>query len=133
MRYDAISADIRRTVDAWENGCLEEVERQDAAASDKAKARRKKLTAYSVRKAGELFDRWQTLDRYLLLKYVDGNVKSEHGTVLEYLDNPSPAHFVDNGTGKQIPDRIQFPGYNEAWKRAVAADNGEILKVVKTK
>lgn len=67
------------------------------------------------------------------MKYVDGNVKSEHGTVLEYLDNPSPAHFVDNGTGKQIPDRIQFPGYNEAWKRAVAADNGEILKVVKTK
>lgn len=37
---------------------------------------------------------------------------------------------VDNGNGKQIPDKIQFPGYNEKWKRAVAADNGEVLKVI---
>lgn len=133
MRYDAISADIRRVVDAWENGCLEEVKQQDAAMLDKEKARRKKLTAYSVRKAGELFGRWQTLDRYLLMKYVDGNLKSEHGSVLEYLENPTPAHFVDNGMGKQIPGRIQYPGYNEAWKRAVAADNGEVLKVVEIK
>lgn len=130
MRYDAIAADIRKVTDAWENRCMEEVREQDAAAADSAKARRKKLTAYSLRKAGELFARWQTLDRYLLLKYVDGNVKSEHGTVLDYLENPSPAHFVDNGSGKQIPDKVQWPGYNEKWKRAVAADNGEVLKVV---
>ena len=48
-----------------------------------------------------------------------------------YLDGKGgPAHFVDNGNGKQIPDKIQFPGYNEKWKRAVAADNGEVLKVI---
>ena len=33
--------------------------------------------------------------------------------------------------GKNIPGNIQNPGYSEKWKRAVAADNGEILKVVK--
>ena len=71
------------------------------------------------------------LDKYLLVKYMDGNVKSEHAGVLEYLDGKGgPAHFVDNGNGKQIPDKIQFPGYNEKWKRAVAADNGEVLKVI---
>ena len=60
------------------------------------------------------------------------SVKSEHAGVLEYLDGKGgPAHFVDNGNGKQIPDKIQFPGYGEKWKRAVAKDNGEILKVIK--
>ena len=44
--------------------------------------------------------------------------------------NASATHFVENGNGKQIPDKIQFPGYNEKWKRAVAEDNGEILKQV---
>ena len=59
-------------------------------------------------------------------------VRGEHGDVLTFLDGDgSAAHFVDNGNGKQIPGKIQFPGYNEKWKRAVAKDNGEILKVVK--
>ena len=53
--------------------------------------------------------------------------------MLSYLDSDAPMarHFVENGNGRQIPDKIQFPGYNEKWKRAVAADNGEILKVQK--
>ena len=36
------------------------------------------LTDYSVKTAQELFDRWSKLDKYLLIKYMDGNVKSEH-------------------------------------------------------
>ena len=39
--------------------------------------------------------------------------------------------FIENGNGKDIPAKIQQPGYSEAWKRMVAEDNGEILKVVK--
>ncbi len=131
MRYDMIAADIRKVVDEWENGMFGRVQQADASVALSPKARRKALTSFSVRTAQELFDRWTTLDRYLVLKYVDGNLKSEHGTVLDYLDNPTPAHFVDNGNGREIPGKIQYPGYNEKWKRAVAADNGEILKVVK--
>lgn len=132
MRYDMISQDIRKVTDAWENSRLEEVKRQDAAAFPSLKARRKALTAYSIETAQKLFDRWQRLNAYLLVKYIDGNVKSEHGDVLSFLDGEgSPAHWVENGSGKQIPDKIQFPGYNEKWKRAVAQDNGEVLKVVK--
>ena len=79
-----------------------------------------------------MVDCWNRLDKYLLIKYMDGNVKSEHKDVLSYVieGNASAAHFVENGNGKQIPDKIQFPGYNEKWKRAVAEDNGEILKQV---
>ena len=134
MRYDMISADIRKVVDAWENGLLEQVAEVDAKAQVPAskQGRNRILTTFSVETAQKLFDRWSKLDKYLLIKYMDGNVKSEHGDVLDYLDgNAGAAHFVENGNGRQIPDKIQFPGYNEKWKRAVAADNGEVLKVVK--
>ena len=96
------------------------------------KARGKFLSEFSIATAQQLFDRWSKLDKYLLVKYMDGNVKSEKADVLTFLDGDGgPAHFVDNGNGKQIPDKIQFPGYGEKWKRAVAKDNGEILKVIK--
>ena len=135
MRYDMISADIRKVTDAWENRQLARMAEIDARAAgyDSQSARRRYLTRMSVDKAQELFDRWSKLDKYLLIKYMDGNVKSEHGDVLAYLDSDAPMarHFVENGNGRQIPDKIQFPGYNEKWKRAVAADNGEILKVQK--
>ena len=111
----------------------ENVREVDAEAlSLSPKARGKFLTAFSTATAQQLFDRWSKLDKYLLVKYMDGNVKSEKADVLTFLDGDGgPAHFVDNGNGRNIPDKIQFPGYNEKWKRAVAKDNGEILRVVK--
>ena len=133
MRYDMISADIRKVADKWENDMLRNVQALNAKVGKMSPgARRGYLTELSVSTAQQLFDRWQKLNGYLLVKYMDGNVKSEHGDVLTFLDGDgSPAHFVDNGNGRQIPGKIQFPGYNEKWKRAVAADNGKVLKVVK--
>ena len=133
MRYDMISADIRKVTDKWENDMLRNVQALNARVGKMSpEARRSHLTQLSVETAQQLFDRWQRLNNYLLVKYMDGNVKSEHGDVLSFLDGDGgAAHFVDNGNGRQIPDKIQFPGYNEKWKRAVAADNGETLKVVK--
>lgn len=133
MRYDMISADIRKVVDKWENTMLERVAEVDARiATLSAKNQRRALTSFSTTTAQTMFESWKRLDKYLLIKYVDGNVKSEHKDVLSYVidGNASAAHFVENGNGKQIPDKIQFPGYNEKWKRAVAKDNGEILKQV---
>ncbi len=133
MRYDMMSADIRKVVDKWENEKLELVEQIAARVGKMSdEARRAYLSDVSVEQAQEMFARWQKLERYLAIKYIDGNVKSEHGTVLDYLDSDKgAAHFVENGSGREIPDNIQFPGYNEKWKRAVAADNGEVLKVIK--
>ena len=120
LYYDRVAPDIRKTIDEWENGKLEEVKQIDALCSAAPKIRAKKLTEYSVNTAQALFDKWQDLDKYLLVKYIDGNVKSENEN-----------GFIDNGTGKDIPEKIQWPGYDEKWKRAVAADNGKVLKVMK--
>ena len=131
LRYDMMSADIRKVIDFWENSMLEAVERVDASAAElSAKSQKKYVTRFSVNTANELFKNWSRLDKYLLIKYVDGNVKSEHFGVLKYVigEGGDASHFVENGNGKQIPDKIQFPGYNEKWKRAVAADNGKILE-----
>ena len=131
MRYDMISADIRRVVDFWENSMLKAVAGVDAdVASMSDKARKKRLTRFSTETAQTMFDNWTRLDKYLLIKYMDGNVKSEHADVLKYVigEGGDASHFVENGNGRDIPDKIQFPGYNEKWKRAVAADNGEILR-----
>lgn len=122
MRYDMISRDIRKVVDEWENARLAEVEEVDKQVEKLSPRRlRRKLTEYSVSTAQALFNCWYDLNSYLLVKYVDGNVKS--------VDEKG--NFLQNASGKDIPDKIQFPGYSEKWKRAVAADNGEVLKVVK--
>lgn len=120
LRYDAIAADVRKVVDEWEMEKLREVKRIDAAAAAMSPRKaRKYLTEYSCSTAQNLFDRWTALDRYLLIKYIDGNVKGENAD-----------GFIDNGNGRGIPGKIEWPGYNEKWQRAVAADNGEVLRVV---
>ena len=130
LRYDLMSKDIRKVVDYWENTMLNEVNAIDAqVAGLSEKALKKQTTEYSVATAQKLFDAWTRLDKYLLLKYIDGNVKSENADVLSYVieGKTTDKHFLDNGNGKKIPGKIQQPGYSEKWKRAVAADNGAIL------
>ena len=122
LRYDVIGKKVREAVDAWENTALETVKKIDIAIGNTPKAAKKSkiATEFSVAMAQRLFNIWVDLDKYLMVKYIDGNVKGE--------DNNG---FIDNGNGKDIPGKIEQPGYSEKWKRAVAADNGKILEVVK--
>ena len=120
LRYDVVGKRVRQEVDKWENDKLTEVEKFDAkVAGLSAKKAQKLQSTYSTVTAQKLFEKWDSLDKYLLVKYIDGNVKAEN-----------EKGFIDNGNGCNIPDKIEQPGYSEKWKRAVAADNGEVLKVV---
>ncbi len=121
-RYDSIEADIRKVVDRWENDHLAEIDEIDAKAEGLSPKKAQKLQQeYSLAEAQRLFDTWVELDRHLFIKYLDGNVKAEDEN----------GRFIDNGTGRDIPDKVKFPGYNEKWKRAVANDTKNLLKVVK--
>ena len=131
LRYDMMSADIRKVVDFWERSMLEAVAGVDWTVEGMSpKQQRKHLTQFSVNTAQVMFENWTRLDKYLLIKYMDGNVKSEHDDVLRYVigEGGDASHFVDNGNGRDIPDDIQFPDYNDKWKRAVVEDNGEVLQ-----
>ena len=123
LRYNSVGKYVREVVDAWENEMLKVVADADikiANMSYNQKKVRKFTTEFSVKYAQLVFDQWVKLDKYLMVKYIDGNVKGEEN-----------GKFIDNGNGKNIPGKIEQPGYTENWKRAVAADKGEILKVVK--
>ncbi len=120
LRYNIIGKRVREEVDKWENEKLKEVEKVDAkVATLSPKKAQKLLTDYSTVTAQNLFEKWDSLDKYLLVKYIDGNEKAEN-----------EKGFIDNGNGKNIPDKIKQSGYSEKWKRAVAEDNGEVLKVI---
>ena len=122
LRYNIIGKHVRSEVDKWENEMIARVNDIDAqiAAAECACEKAKIATEFSVSSAQTLFQKWANLDKYLMVKYIDGNVKGEDEN-----------GFIDNGNGKNIPGKISQPGYTERWKRAVAADKGEILKVVK--
>ena len=120
LRYNVIGKRVREEVDKWENEKLAEVAKVDAKVAElPAKKAQKLLTDYSTVTAQALFEKWDSLDKYLLIKYLDGNEKAE-----------DKKGFIDNGNGCNIPDKIKQSGYSEKWKRAVAADNGAVLKVI---
>ena len=120
LRYNVIGKRVREEVDKWENEKLAEVEKFDAKVAGLSPKKAQKLqSTYSTVTAQNLFEKWDSLDKYLLVKYIDGNEKAEDAK-----------GFIENGNGKNIPDKIKQSGYSEKWKRAVAEDNGEVLKVI---
>ena len=120
LRYDLIGKKVREFIDEWENKAFDLVEHIDIALANtpSSKKKAKIATEFSTSTAQSLFDIWANLDKYLMVKYIDGNVKGEDEN-----------GFMDNGNGKDIPGEIEQPGYSEKWKRAVAADHGKTLEV----
>lgn len=84
---------------------------------------KKYLTKYSVETAQKQFAAWKTMEEILLVKFIDGNIKAQN----------EDGSFVHNDFTENIPDKIQYGGYNETWKAAVATQNGEILEVKELK
>lgn len=123
LRYDLISKDIQKVADRRENQAIAEIPAIDKAALELLKvspeAARRFLTNYSIDKAQSMFDEWVALDNYLLVKYIDGNVKKE-----------GPDGFLHNDFSTTRAANPDQPGYSEKWKKAVAEDAGETLKVV---
>lgn len=63
------------------------------------------LTEYSVRSGDETVQRWRKLGEFLLYKYLDGNVKDEHGKVTHPGYPPSWYQQVANATGEHLQMR----------------------------
>jgi len=74
------------------------------------------LTWYSGTAAEEATARWKQLGEYLLVKYIDGNVKKEEN-----------GQFKRNPYG--LPASPDFPGYDEEYYRSVVKSAGENLRV----
>ena len=66
--------------------------------------------------AGKTFSEWKSLSEYLLVKYIDGNVKKE-----------KDGKFERNAYG--YPVMPGWPGYSDTWKKDVIEDTGDKLLV----
>ncbi len=119
-RYDLMSADALKVQKKLESGFMEEIKEVDDAASELYKndvwKAREYLTDFSNKSAKNTFDSWKLLSEYLLVKYMDGNIKREKDGKFERTPEGYPAY----------PDQ---PGYPDSWKKSVIKDTGDKLLV----
>lgn len=74
------------------------------------------LTEYSVSQAQQSTAHWKKLGEYLMVKYLDGNVKKE-----------KDGKFLKNGHGQAVTP--SFPGYSEEYYRSIVKETGDRYKV----
>lgn len=119
-KYSFMIQDIRKVQQELENGFQAQLPAIDKAALELYQKNPAEavnfLTWYSTTNADEATARWKKLGEYLIVKYIDGNVKKE-----------ANGRFLDNGYGlSAYPD---FPGYDETYYRSIVKSAGERLRV----
>jgi dipeptidase len=123
-RYNVIHPEIGKRQSEIESQFIVDVQLTDKTAGDlyerdKAAAI-ESVTNFSVVKGNQLVSDWKEFYRYLFMKYHDGNIKITEGTRL-----------LDNGNGKNVPQKPNQPGYGKAWEKIMIQGTGDRLKVPK--
>lgn len=121
LRYDKIGAEVREIIDEYERDRMREVLEMDARAAGigSPEALTAALSEFSRKGAERTFSKWKDLDKYLLVKYIDGNIKRQN----------ADGSFKDNGFDKRIPDYPIQEDYSEKWKENVVRDHGDVLRI----
>lgn len=119
LRYDVMSADIRKVQQQLENHYTTMTPAIDKTAKklyeEDPELALEFLTTYSVNTANALVARWQKVFEFLLIKYIDGNIKQEEDGVFKW-----------NKYGG-APARIGNPQYPDWWKKQVIEATGDKL------
>ena len=121
LRYDDMIKHIRALQAQIEGNFISYTPAVDQAAKmlyekENPAQARKFLTEYSVNEANNMTARWENLFQYLLVKYMDGNIKKEKNGKFELNAYGLPA----------APDQ---PGYPEWWYKAIINSTGDHFKV----
>ena len=116
-RYDAMIVDLQKVQSTLETGYVKSVADNDAKvknlSGDQLTAA---LNKYSNEQADNMFTAWTNLSHYLLVKYMDGNIKKEKdGRFMESEDRPGQNVF---------PDQPRYPDW---WYRKIVEDHGDVL------
>jgi dipeptidase len=107
-RYSDMIVDIQKVQSELEGGFFARQPEIEKAALElygqAPQLARDYLTHYSVEQGQRVVDRWRRLGQQLLVKYMDGNVKDEHG-------------------------KVTHPPYPQSWYRRIADERGRDLRV----
>ena len=118
-KYSFMIEDIRKVQQELENGYQDILPAIDKAASDlyakNPEEAKKFLTWFSSSNSDAATERWKKLGEYLIVKYIDGNVKKEKN-----------GSFLRNEYG--MPAYPDFPGYDEDFYRSIVKSAGDRLK-----
>lgn len=121
LRYNDMIKDVQKVQSELENKFVSYVPVIDNAAETLFKSNpgqaRKFITEYSVNEANNMTSRWKHLSQYLLVKYMDGNIKREKDGQFERTETGMPASPI-------------FAGYPEWWYEVIAKATGDSKKVI---
>ena len=122
LRYNVMMEDVRKVQTELEEKYITEIAAIDAAATvlneTNPALAREFITNYSVNMGDYTVQRYKELGQYLLVKYIDGNIKKEEN-----------GQFLRSKEG--YPLSPNQPGYSEQWKDIVVKDTGKNLKAPK--
>jgi dipeptidase len=122
LRYNVMMEDVRKVQTELEEKYITEIAAIDAAATvlneTNPALAREFITNYSVNMGDYTVQRYKELGQYLLVKYIDGNIKKEEN-----------GQFLRSKDG--YPLSPNQPGYSEQWKDIVVKDAGKNLKAPK--
>lgn len=123
LMYDRVAPEIRAAAERYEAENYQIVNDIDAKALRMLKGGNSRqvagmLTEFCASRSQQLFNKWTDLSNYLLVKYVDFNIKKQN----------EDGSFVDDGAGVGIPVAPNHPELRERWLRSVVKDNGEVMK-----
>ncbi len=119
LRYDLMIQDVKKTQKELENSHFEAVTQADLQAIRMLKEKpedmlsvRQMLTDFSVNAGNNTVERWNRLFEFLLVKYMDGNMKQEENGV-----------FKRNDYGYPLPPKhIDYPDW---WKKLIIEQSGD--------
>ncbi len=80
LNYEYIGAEVRKVADQWEFDQIKatkEFEAKLLAGKMSREAIVEETTKFSTATAQQMFDKWSNLDKYLMVKFIDGNIKLE--------------------------------------------------------
>ena len=115
-RYNSMIVDIQKIQSSLEEGFIKDVARFDTrAAAATAEELTELLNDFSNRQAKKMMDEWNKLDQYLLVKYMDGNIKREEN-----------GHFKTTEYGGcASPEQPQYPMW---FYRQIVKDHGNVIE-----
>ncbi len=115
-RYSDMIVDLQKVQDRLEETYIADVAKFDRrAAQSEGEALSRQLNDFSNRQAAKMFTEWTNLDHYLLVKYMDGNIKKE-----------KDGRFERTATGQAAFP--QQPHYREEWQRMIVRDHGDVIR-----
>lgn len=115
-RYSDMIADLQVVQNSLEGQFIRDVEAMDKKLANLGdKEVQEQINIFSRERAEKMMKEWTKLDRYLLVKYIDGNIKKEENGKFKLTETGASA----------FPRQPEYPKW---FYRQIVKDHGDVIK-----